>query len=97
MMNRRSFLALLAASLTLDPERMLWIPGRKLISVPKPRARGNRFLTSDMILDMAMERYAVESAILMLADSRYDACWKREKIGDTIRVRTPFRRVETYT
>ena len=36
-MKRRGFLAALAASLPLDPERALWVPGAKLISVPKPR------------------------------------------------------------
>lgn len=38
-MNRRFFLASLAASVAsaaLDPERALWIPGKKLISIPKP-------------------------------------------------------------
>ena len=37
-MNRRGFLGLLAgvaAGATLDPERLLWRPGAKLISVPK--------------------------------------------------------------
>ena len=33
-MNRRSFLSALAASLVLDPERALWVPGKKLISIP---------------------------------------------------------------
>lgn len=33
-MNRRSFLASLIATATLDPERLLWVPGRKTISVP---------------------------------------------------------------
>ncbi len=42
-MNRRGFLSLLAgaAAFTLDPERALWVPGRKLISIPAtlcPRA-----------------------------------------------------------
>lgn len=38
-MNRRNFLGMLAASvggMTLDPERLLWRPGAKLISIPKP-------------------------------------------------------------
>ena len=35
-MNRRGFLKLLAASLTLDPERALRVPGKKLISIPAP-------------------------------------------------------------
>ena len=38
-MNRRGFLAALAgaAAYALDPERALWVPGKKLISIPAPR------------------------------------------------------------
>ncbi len=46
-MNRRGFLAALIGGLALDPERALWIPGRKLISIPKPR---NRYKLGDTIL-----------------------------------------------
>ncbi len=38
-MNRRGFLGALlgtAAGLALDPEKLLWVPGKKLISIPKP-------------------------------------------------------------
>lgn len=38
-MNRRSFLtglATLIGGAALDPERLLWVPGKKLISIPKP-------------------------------------------------------------
>jgi hypothetical protein len=44
-MNRRSFfssLAAFAATATLDPERLLWRPGAKMISIPK-LTRYNRF------------------------------------------------------
>lgn len=34
MMRRRSFLSALAAAMTMDPERLLWVPGQKLISIP---------------------------------------------------------------
>jgi hypothetical protein len=34
--NRRAFLATLAAALVLDPERALWVPGKKLISLGRP-------------------------------------------------------------
>jgi len=37
MMNRRGFFGLLGgavAALTLDPEKALWVPGKKLISIP---------------------------------------------------------------
>jgi hypothetical protein len=33
--NRRGFLALLAGAV-LDPERLLWRPGARLISIPAP-------------------------------------------------------------
>ena len=36
MFSRRSLLALLGAA-TVDPERLLWEPGKKLISIPNPR------------------------------------------------------------
>ncbi len=38
MNSRRGFLSLLggaAAALVLDPERALWVPGKKLISIPE--------------------------------------------------------------
>jgi hypothetical protein len=35
-MTRRALLATLAAAFVLDPERLLWKPGAKLISVPAP-------------------------------------------------------------
>ena len=38
-MNRRGFLtalAAIAATAVVDPERALWIPGKKLISIPRP-------------------------------------------------------------
>lgn len=40
MQNRRGFLGMLAAAIagaTLDPERLLWEPGKKLISIAAPR------------------------------------------------------------
>ncbi len=38
-MNRRSFLSAAFASvaaLAFDPEKLLWVPGKKLISIPAP-------------------------------------------------------------
>jgi hypothetical protein len=34
-MTRRSLFAVFAAAV-IDPERLLWVPGKKLISIPKP-------------------------------------------------------------
>lgn len=45
-MNRRGFLGALigavAGSAVLDPERLLWTPGKKLISIPKTAALSGR-------------------------------------------------------
>lgn len=47
-------------------------------------------LTSDVILDEAMERYAVNSVIMQLADGRYDPQWEASPVkGDTIAIRLP--------
>lgn len=39
-MNRRGFLRGLiaagAAAISVDPDRLLWVPGKRLISIPKP-------------------------------------------------------------
>jgi hypothetical protein len=36
MTNRRSFLFGMIAAAVLDPERLLWVPGAKTISIPSP-------------------------------------------------------------
>jgi hypothetical protein len=35
-MNRRGFLATIAAALVADPEKLLWEPNKKFISIPRP-------------------------------------------------------------
>jgi hypothetical protein len=50
MVSRRSFLGGLAVALALDPERLLWLPGKKVISVPAPRVRTLRHLAVDVPL-----------------------------------------------
>jgi hypothetical protein len=35
-MNRRGFLAAVAGAFVADPEKLLWTPGAKLISIPAP-------------------------------------------------------------
>ena len=57
-MNRRSFISSLltaATALTLDPERLLRVPGAKTIFAPPPLASftvpsGNRFMVGDIII-----------------------------------------------
>ena len=33
-LDRRGFLALVGATFAIDPERLMWTPGKKLISIP---------------------------------------------------------------
>jgi hypothetical protein len=53
--NRRGFLAGLfgAAAVAADPERLLWTPGRKLISIPRPMTRRELQALNDSIIDEA--------------------------------------------
>jgi hypothetical protein len=37
MLQRRAFIAALLGGAVLDPEKLLWVPGWKLISIPAPR------------------------------------------------------------
>lgn len=52
-MNRRAFLATLAAGLAgaaADPERLLWVPGRRKIFIPQPpRIFDSRQITFEML------------------------------------------------
>ena len=52
-MNRRNFLACLAAGGVVTATGM-WMPGQKLISIPK-RVVGNRLLTIDQIINEALK------------------------------------------
>lgn len=84
-MNRRGFLSLLgagAAALALDPERALWVPGKKLISIPKVTATNAfaylenghifyRFEFDEADLDLFQSRY-IEPAVKALVN-HFDA------------------------
>ena len=56
-MNRRAFFSLLAgvaATAALDPEKLLWVPGKKLISIPNP--------VSGLDVEAFAERYFLPAA-----------------------------------
>lgn len=75
-MRRRGFLGMLAGGLfaATDPERLLWVPGQRLISIPRPR--GNEFLTSRMITEECLRILRRNTALI-------------PRIGDTVTVRRP--------
>lgn len=73
MTTRRSFfsvLAAVAATATLDPERALWVPGKRVISTPSP------VRLATMAETMAAQREFMRPHLpsLMLQSS---ALWKR--------------------
>lgn len=91
-MNRRNFLRALvaAAGSGFDPERLLWVPGRRKIFLPP-----NRFLTFDIISRDAL-RILEKSLAFQRVHNRYLSEWvetyeAESKIGDVIRVRLPRR------
>jgi hypothetical protein len=63
VMNRRSFIAGIGAALSgavLDPDQLLWRPGARLISVPRPsrpsRPSRNVLLAPQVVTHMVMVR-----------------------------------------
>ena len=53
MLNRRGFIGALTGVLTgavLDPEKLLWVPGEKHFSIPRPRNRGVTVVRFDGIV-----------------------------------------------
>jgi hypothetical protein len=49
-MTRRSLFGILAAAVAIDPERLLWAPGKKLISIPKEPALYEHVFTEQEII-----------------------------------------------
>lgn len=88
-MNRRGFLGVLAAACVLDPERALWVPGARLISVPAPRP-GNCFISVDEFTRwyMVTLNNNLDLARAEIAEYRF-LTGRRLKIGDTIWLRHP--------
>lgn len=55
-MGRRGFLGVFAA-LALDPERLLWVPGQRLISIPAARVSKSFywFIGNEMLANLGTE------------------------------------------
>jgi hypothetical protein len=84
MPSRRAFLGLLAGA-ALDPERLLWRPGAKLISIPP--APAPPFLLSPEIFErLTLE--ALEGKLMFHGNAMFI---EYPRIGDTVNVRVPQR------
>lgn len=86
MTSRRGFLSFLGAavaSATLDPERLLWVPGSKVYSIPAPRIATD---AETIAAQMAYMRPNLEQ--LMECSSKL---WERISKRDMIISPRPFR------
>lgn len=87
-MTRRALLAMLAGAVGVavaDPERLLWVPGRKLISIPPAPLVYPPLVFPEWYLDMVSRdvMLGVRRQLLMAdADRQY-------KIGNTLQLRRP--------
>ena len=95
-MTRRSLFGVLAsaaAAFALDPERALWVPGAKTISIPEPVQIPRYFpFVSGAALRAFCETQANEMDRHMLDYIQSIARdGKLPKIGDTIQIRLPQR------
>lgn len=101
-MNRRAFLASLAAAIAapaVDPEKLLWTPGAKLISIPKPApmAWPPAFSPAPLLFHSISLRFE-EIVWVTLATPEEVAAYNQQsldraanKLGDTVTVRRPLR------
>lgn len=95
-MNRRGFLGAIAAALggaVLDPDKLLWVPGAKLISIPRPRLRGNTILDERALCEMWMKAMKDSLEFPRLVNREYSKAFVEAvfPIGETINVRKPLR------
>jgi hypothetical protein len=77
-MNRRGFLTALIGAATLDPERLLWVPGKKSIFIPPVRSLDlNRMIVSETLKilgdHMLFNQYVLSRPFPF--DDCYHAAW----------------------
>lgn len=77
-MNRRSFLAAIAGAFAADPERLLWIPGAKTISIPAPRVR---YVTYSMLGQISTPQVIYNASLSQPAEIIAKAPYKVRIIG----------------
>lgn len=90
-MNRRGFLAALLGGAVLDPERLLWRPGAKLISIPKVSAY-DLYDGGWVIIEGCLVTLHSQIDLMWATTNGYGFAGRRLKIGDTIRLRDAFMR-----
>lgn len=74
-MNRRGFLSTLAAGFAIDPEKLLWRPGAKIISIPRPSINHRSLRAGDSLsiaFDAGMESI---SRVTVLLQDKAGVIW----------------------
>ena len=88
-MNRRSFLSALAtaaSAMALDPERLLWVPGKKTIFIPLPPSPFfPKYYNGDLEIVLAQLR----NNLLFVREYNRDFIDAHFKLGATIQIRRP--------
>lgn len=92
-MNRRGFLGALTAAVTgavLDPEKLLWRPGAKMIFIPPARV-GNCFITPEQLIRETLITLQNNLMLARAINGGYGEFFQRRplRIGDTLNVRMP--------
>lgn len=87
-MNRRGFLSLFgigAAVAAIDPERLLWTPGRKLISIPAVRVRVIPSACDTLFAQMERIRPGAERQFMLpfVADRDYRIIGVQHRVATT--------------
>lgn len=97
LVTRRGFFGLLAgaaAGFVADPERALWVPGRRLISIPRPSI-GNRYVPEDIVSRMVLvalqNQLEVQGAMNRAYSLQLDYVVSELRIGSTVAFRVPQR------
>ncbi len=88
-MTRRGFLgALLGTAVSPDPERLLWVPGRKLISIPRSNVIA---VSPDWIARESLRILQTHIIHARVLQREYNACLSgvAEAIANEIVLRKP--------
>lgn len=83
--TRRALFSLVAAAL-MDPDRLLWVPGRKRIFIPR-----NQLITPAMLSQECLKVLKRNLAFARSVNRRYRAEFQQASVGDTVYIRKPRR------
>jgi hypothetical protein len=84
LIERRSFLAALAGAFVADPERLLWIPGAKTISIPRPPFPDEALIAAYIVPAIDFHYQQLYNYLLNIQLETRERLWQletRERLG----------------